>query len=187
MEKRVGPAKSRQSEVPETDYFSAAVEFFKTRRQKGRIGHESPVQFNRALLLRIEIDIVWAAGSVSKGLHRAQRSAGHRPLIAEFGKKAIGGVHLAWRHQKIQVARLPQSDISVGLPGKNRALERHNLGSSLLHSSDDPSQFGNQEQTTLLIPDGGFMKSLADVWWYLPRLAQKRRERNGDTVFSGRR
>jgi hypothetical protein len=75
----------------------------------------------------------------------------------------------------------------VGLPGKNRALERHKLDSSLLHSSDDPSQFGNQEQTTLLIPDGGFMKSPADMWWHLRRLAQKRREQNGDSVFSGQR
>jgi hypothetical protein len=75
----------------------------------------------------------------------------------------------------------------VGLPGENRALERHNLDSSLLHSSDDSSQFGNQEQTTLLIPDGGFMKSPADVRWHLPRLAQKRRERNGDSMLSGQR
>src|SRR5947207_7571660 len=88
-----------------------------------RIGHESPVQFDHALLLRIEVDIVWAASSVSKGLHRAQRTAGHRPLIAELGKKAIGCVHLGWRHQKIQVSRLPPSNISVGLPGKNRSEE----------------------------------------------------------------
>src|SRR5205809_7952074 len=103
MKKRVGLAKSGQSEVPETHYFSSAIEFFKTQRQKRRVGHESPVQFDRALLLRIEVDIVWATRSVSRGLHRAQRAAGHRHPIAEFGKKAIGGVHPGWRHQKIQV------------------------------------------------------------------------------------
>jgi hypothetical protein len=29
------------------------------------------------------------------------------------------------------------------------------------------------------------MKSPADVWWHLPRFAQKRRKQNGDSMLSG--